>query len=290
MRCTRLRCQSSKCLNNLNPSTSEYQFTQWFILPNSTLPTKWSTNSRPQGFGGCTHSAGSGDLCIRAQTGPRPNGVQSIIALPRDKCVQHTSMIGWPPDVPCSSVSSMGSYPDSAHSGWPVRKRLRRRLRSMKRLSPRPRGGHFYASWSGQTGPQISRMLPGEAEKQCHGCRWSDLGTARLESQSSRRRNTWPVWRCRNKSERGPHRADAMDRWHRFQPDQSWDVFDHNGALHEAIHIVRQGRIHAIRPRIRHGRRTKDIQAGNRRTNRFAGADSQRRRPQANQEWDTPSR
>ena len=59
---------SSKCLNNLNPRTSEYHSTQWFILPNSTLPTKWSTNSRPQGF--CWLYSFSGKWSTFSQPGP----------------------------------------------------------------------------------------------------------------------------------------------------------------------------------------------------------------------------
>ena len=86
-------------------------------------------------------------------------------------------------------------------------------------------GGHFLSRLvlGRQTRLQNqSDIAPDEAgRKPCPGCRWSDLGTARLGTQSSRRRNTRPAWRCRNRSERGPHRADAMDRWHRFQPVQS---------------------------------------------------------------------
>jgi hypothetical protein len=41
---------SSKCLNILKPSTSSYHFTQWFIFPSSTFPTRWSTYIRPHGF------------------------------------------------------------------------------------------------------------------------------------------------------------------------------------------------------------------------------------------------
>ena len=142
----------------------------------------------------------------------------------------HTSE--WPPGPRCHARRSLqwARTPTQRRFGWPVRKRLPHHSRSRRRLSRRRRRWPLPEpprARSSNPSPKSVGCCPDEAgRKPCPGCRWSDLGTARLGTQSSRRRNTRPAWRCRNRSERGPHRADAMDRWHRFQPDQSWDVFD----------------------------------------------------------------